>query len=351
MEIEAEFICISGSLRSGRHTKHTARAEGILSSNFYYALQEGKTMLDEVFRNYEFTHPEAKFIRHNENMTYMVMDDQKTYLLRIHKEVEGLDLSQGCGNIPRQARIRSEIELLNQLHMGGEKKTQCPVRNKSGEYITYLENGIPVTVLSWLEGCDLQKTVITNELVYRIGEAIGRLHNAMSKISCTNRYWYDEAFVDKLSDDINEAYELRHINELHCRQMQDVLFCIRRILAVEKQQFTFLHADLSKSNLINSYGEICPIDFSLSGYGLAEQDLSDINWTLHNEKLTPSLFSGYESVTKHTINHFFIRMFTALYPISYIASHHNKIYQDEKFIQTLSRWCDTILLPFIISQQ
>jgi len=308
-------------------------------------------MLDEVFRNYEFKHPEAIFIRHNENMTYMVKDDNEKYLLRIHKSIDGLDLSQGCGDIQRQALIGSEIELLNQLHAVGGIKTQCPVKNNLGKYITYLESGVPATVLSWLDGEDLRNIVISYELAYKIGETIGKLHNAMSIIPGMDRYFYDEAFTDKVSNDINVAYESKHINEHHYRLMQEVLSYVRRTLVKEKRQFIFLHADLSKSNLIYSHGEISPIDFSLSGYALQEQDLADINWTLHNENRTPPLFAGYESATKRTINHFFFRMFTALYPISYIASHHNKVYQDEKFIQTLDRWCDTVLTPFVISQQ
>lgn len=306
-------------------------------------------MLDEVFKNYEFKHPEAIFIRHNENMTYWVKDDNQKYLLRIHKAIDGLDLSHGCRNVQRQALIASEIELLNQLHAAGDIKTQRPVKNKLGKYITYLGNGIPATVLSWLEGEDLRKTVISNELAYKIGETIGKLHNAMSNIPGRDRYCYDETFMDRILNDINEAYELKHIAERHYRLIQEVLSYVRQIIVKERRHYIFLHADLSKSNLIYSHGEICPIDFSLSGYSLPEQDLADINWTLHNEKLTPSLFAGYEATTKRRINHSFFRMFTALYPISYIASHHNKIYQDEKFIQTLDRWCDTILTPFIIS--
>lgn len=306
-------------------------------------------MLDEAMKNYNFKHPEAILIRHNENMTYLVKDDNKRFLLRIHKTVNGLDLSAGCRNIQRHKLIDSEIELLNLLRNVGTINTQFPIKNKYDDYITYLEDRVPVTLLSWLEGEDLQKTVITDELAYKIGQTIGKLHNAMSIISCPDRYYYDEVFVDKVYDDIRKAYELRHITEWNHRTMLDALSYIRKVFIVEKHQFIFVHADLSKSNLIYSNGEISPIDFSLSGYALAEMDLSDMSWTLHDEKLTPSLFAGYQSVTKHTINQFFISVFTALYPISYTASHHNKRFEDEKFVQALDRWCDTILTPFMMS--
>lgn len=305
-------------------------------------------MLNEAMENYDFKHPEAILLRHNENMAYLVKDNNQRFLLRIHETVDGLDLSAGCRNIPRHILIDSEIELLNLLRTVGNLKTQYPIKNKYNEYITYLEERVPVTLLSWLEGEDLQKTIITDELAYLIGQTIGNIHNAMSKISCPDRYCYDEVFVDKISNDIRKAYELRHITERNYRTMQEALSYIRRVVLEEKQQFIFVHADLSKSNLIYSNGEISPIDFSLSGYALAEMDLSDMNWTLHDEKLTPFLFEGYQSVTKHVINQFFISTFTALYPISYTASHHNKRFQDEKFVQALDRWCDTILAPFIM---
>lgn len=307
-------------------------------------------MLEDVFTNYAFRHPEAEFIRHNENMTYVVRDGNQKYLLRIHKAIDGLDLSHGSRNVQRNTLINSEIELLHQLHAADNIKTQYPILNKYGEYVTYLEGGVPATVLSWLDGEDLQKTAITDELAYTIGQTIGELHNAMSTLSCPNRYYYDEAFADAISDDIQEAYELKHITERNYRLMQDALSCIRTILVNERSQYVMIHADLSKSNLIHSHSEICPIDFSLSGYGLAEMDLSDINWTLHNEKLTPFLFAGYKSVTQHVINQSFIRAFTALYPIAYTASHHNKIDQEGKITQVVDRWCETILTPFIIAQ-
>ena len=95
----------------------------------------------------------------------------------------------------------------------GNLRTQYPIKNNYDAYITYLEDGVPVTLLSWLEGEDLQKTAITDELAYIIGQTIGKLHNALSIISCPNRYYYDEEFVDKISNNIRIAYELRHITK------------------------------------------------------------------------------------------------------------------------------------------
>ena len=52
-------------------------------------------MLNEAMKHYNFKNPETILIRHNENMTYLVKDDNQRYLLRIHKTADGLDLSAG----------------------------------------------------------------------------------------------------------------------------------------------------------------------------------------------------------------------------------------------------------------
>jgi len=311
-------------------------------------MRRENNMLEEALMYYNFMHPEIVFIRHNENMTYAVTDDNNKYLLRIHKAAEGLDFSLYCGDTPRQIFIEGEIELLEKLHDIRSIKTQCPIKNVSGEYVTRLRDGNLVTVLSWLDGDTLVNTTITKELVYQIGEMIGELHNATTQISCSKRYYYDDSLIDRISNEIKEAYEKKQIEEHQYKQIEDILFYIKRILAREKDNFIIVHSDLSESNLIYDNGNICPIDFSLSGYGIPEMDLGEIICSLHHDELIPSLLAGYESVGNHNINKSYINVFIAFSIISYIAIHHNKIYQDEKFVKSMDRWCNTLFAPVII---
>ena len=67
-------------------------------------------------------------------MTYAVSDGGKKYLLKIHRAADGLDFSMNYGDIPREAFIESEIELLIKLHNTGNLETQFPIKNISGEY-------------------------------------------------------------------------------------------------------------------------------------------------------------------------------------------------------------------------
>lgn len=304
-------------------------------------------MIEEALMNYNFMHPETVFIRHNENMTYEISDGDEKYLLRIHKEAEGLDFSMSYGDTPRHIFIESEIELLRKLHDIGSIKIQYPIRNIAGEYVTHLESGDLVTVLSWLDGDNLVITTITEELVYQIGQMIGKLHNATAQISSVKRCCYDEVFIDRVSNEIRKAYEVKHLEEQSYELIEKVLNHIKRILAEEKQNFILIHDDLSKSNIIYDKGNLSPIDFSLSGYGIPEMELGEIISSLHKDEYIPSLVAGYESIGNRKINNSYIKAFTALSIILYIVIHHNKVYKDEKFVKTMDRWCNTIFTPVI----
>ena len=302
-------------------------------------------MIEEVLKNYNFMHPEPVFIRHNENMTYKILDGDKKYLMRIHKAAEGLDFSMSYGDTPRQVFIESEIELLKNLHDIGSIKTQYPIRNVTEDYVTRLESGDLVTVLSWLNGDSLVNTSITEELVYQIGQMIGKLHKATAQIFNVKRCYYDEVYIDRVSNEVKKAYEVKHIEEHSYKLIEKVLSHIKRILAEEKHNFLLIHADLSKSNIICDKGNLSPIDFSLSGYGIPEMELGEIISSLHKDEYILSLVAGYESMGMRKINNSYIKAFTALSIIGYIVIHHNKVYKEEKFLSAMDRWGDTIFEP------
>ncbi len=302
-------------------------------------------MIEVALKNYNFIHPETVFIRHNENMTYEISDGDKKYLLRIHKAAEGLDFSMSYGDTPRQVFIESEIELLRKLHDIGSILTQYPIRNVAGEYVTRLESGDLVTVLSWLDGDNLVNNTITDELVYQIGQMIGNLHIAMAQISYVKRCYYDEVYLDRVSNEIRKAYEVKHIDEQSYELIEKVLSNIKRILVEEKQNFILIHDDLSKSNIIYDKGNLSPIDFSLSGYGIPEMELGEMIGSLNKDEYIPSLIAGYESIGNRKINNSYIKAFTAFSIILYIVIHHNKVYKDEKFMKSMNRWCDTLFIP------
>ena len=48
-----------------------------------------ENLLIEALGLYRLDRPQAELIRHNENITYKVTDADKSYVLRMHKRVEG----------------------------------------------------------------------------------------------------------------------------------------------------------------------------------------------------------------------------------------------------------------------
>ena len=301
-------------------------------------------MIEEALKHYNFKHPEAVFIRHNENMTYGITDGDSKYLLRIHKAAEGLDFSLSYGETPRQVLIESEVDLLIRLHSFNGIKTQIPMKNIAGSVVTHLDNGDLVTMLSWIDGSDLVNSTITEELVYQIGQMIRNLHNATTQISNVKRCYYDEVYIDKMVNEISKAYGQNHIEIRSYELIKNVLIHSRRILMKEKQNFLLIHSDLSKSNIICDNGNLSPIDFSLSGYGIPEMDLGNIIGSLHKDEYIPSLIAGYESTGNRTINTSYINAFIALSVIGYIVIHHNNVYNDDKFVNAMGRWCDTLFV-------
>lgn len=301
-------------------------------------LEQERAMVEEALKYYNFQNPEVVFIRHNENMTYKILDGDNSYLLRIHRAYEGLDFTFHYGDTPRIIFIESEIELLRQLHGSQNIKTQYPIRNKYDEYVTHLEDGSLVTVLSWLDGVSLVNIDITEELVYQIGQMIGHLHNRTTSFPHMKRCEYDEVFIERLSAEIASAYEMMHIDEKSFLSIEKVLCHTKRILAAERHNFLLIHSDLSKSNIIYNKDNLSPIDFSLSGYGIPEMELGNIICSLHKDEYISTLIEGYKSTSDRKINTLYIKCFTALSIIGYIVIHHNKVFKDEKFINAMSRW-------------
>jgi len=179
-------------------------------------------LLEEALGFYNFANPKPEFIRHNENITYSVEDENKKYLLRIHSEADGLDFSFFRGNFSREVLITSEIDILNDLNTKNTISLQRPVKNKAGHYISRLRNGLIVTVLSWLDGETLYGMEFTKEIVYKVGQMTAVFHKAAKKLPRLNRCYYDNEFVDKILTELKYANELNHIPAEICSKIEKI---------------------------------------------------------------------------------------------------------------------------------
>lgn len=129
-------------------------------------------MAAEIIKHYSMEQPVVSFIRHNEHLTYHVVDESsgQKYLLRIHQAAYAS--MTGIQHTP--AALEAEMNLLHELNATTALRVQHPVRNGLGEWVTIWtsEAGeeICCTVLEWIEGRDIQQGErLTAEQIYDLG--------------------------------------------------------------------------------------------------------------------------------------------------------------------------------------
>ncbi len=105
-----------------------------------------------------------EFIRHNENLVYKVSDTKK-YIMRIHRPRKGFSLNIFGTSGHTKDFLNSELIILEKLNRLTDIKLQVPVRNTCGNMVSVLSDGTLVTVLEWIDGDDLGKTDLNDEIV------------------------------------------------------------------------------------------------------------------------------------------------------------------------------------------
>lgn len=137
-------------------------------------------LVADAITRYPLRKPSASFIRHNENLTYHIIDEAsgQKYLLRIHKAA----YASMTGIQHTRPALEAEMSLLHELKSSTGLRVQNPVRNSSGDWVTvcFLENGeeICCTMLEWIEGRDIQQgEQLTREQIHTLGIQMQTLHH------------------------------------------------------------------------------------------------------------------------------------------------------------------------------
>ncbi|WP_269433107.1 phosphotransferase enzyme family protein [Paenibacillus sp. E194] len=133
--------------------------------------------LHHILYSFRFQKSEITFLRHNENRTYKVSDaDGSSYVLRIHQPFK----ESMTGLQHTYEGLMGELLMLESLAKESSLLVQSPLRNRDGELITVIEHEgqrLNCSVLTWLEGRDLQKEDVQKpELVRLLGSQVAKLH-------------------------------------------------------------------------------------------------------------------------------------------------------------------------------
>lgn len=309
-------------------------------------------LVKDALKQYELINPEIKFIRHNENLTYKVICHDNSYLLRIHKPINGFDLNCYRREVNPKILVEEEIELLDFLsqHM---RLIQQPIQNRKGNIVSIVDNDIPVSLINWIDGEPLNEVSINEEMAYEIGQMVAKLHKACKTYSREGkRYSYDQSILSIIKKELLIAEEKEQINKTHIVIMSKVLKKIAdymRELDEDEDMFGYIHGDLSLSNIISSSHGLLPIDFSLSGYGYYYMDLGILISQIEDKDIIKGILRGYETVSGTTISVKYIEAFFTMGILLFIGAQHNKVYKESWFSEALNNWSQHIFEPFINS--
>ncbi|PQP83720.1 phosphotransferase [Paenibacillus sp. PCH8] len=261
-------------------------------------------MAAEIIQNYTMEKPVVSYIRHNENLTYHVVDEAsgQKYLLRIHQAA----FASMSGIQHTRPALEAEMNLLHQLNATTTLRVQHPVRNVRGEWVTIWtsETGkeICCTVLEWIDGRDIQQGErLTTEQIYDLGVQLQTLHQygRVQEASEEVRVMDEGSRISNevhqgvgtqgqtAQADVRPSYGSIEENRVMMRQLEEgVRLGIFTVEDFELIRETFeninrqletypntpetwgiIHADITRNNLLVTDQGISMIDFCLYGYG------------------------------------------------------------------------------------
>lgn len=319
-------------------------------------------LLNEIIKLYDFKSPQFDFIRHNENITYKVTDDNTSYELRIHKPIEGFSLGIYQKDIDTTRCLESEMLLIDYACQHMDAPMQNPLANKAGEFVSIFSDGTPVTILKWVPGYTIDNTAMTTEIGESIGIMIAKLHSCFAQLNIASdnivrceifnrrisRYTYNQKLLDLVKQEIFKAVEKKQIRKDYALIMEETLHIVKNRmdeLSDLQNMYGIVHADLSPSNLVLSDGQIVPIDFSLSGFGFYYMDIGMVLSQYNDFGIRNSIKSGYEKVIGKQVLVRYIESFFALGVLLYIACQHDRVCTQNWFGGAIDRWCNTIFTP------
>ncbi|ANA82481.1 aminoglycoside phosphotransferase family protein [Paenibacillus glucanolyticus] len=237
--------------------------------------------LQDVLRGYGIEESETTFIRHNENRTYKVDEvNGSSYLLRIHQPVK--DSMAGLQHT--YEGLQAELNMLEGLSSWSNLHVQKPLRNRDGELITIIQHEGKTwnsSVLTWLEGRDLQKDDVKDPaVVERLGAHIAELHRFYSQ--------HQQEGLDKRPSQGTAYHE--YMIEVIKRGLEKGLFTSSDVSIIEttlrwvntrledrgsEGAWGLIHGDLSLGNIIMTpEGEFSFIDFGFFGPGYYYTDVA-----------------------------------------------------------------------------
>ncbi|MGO4376054.1 hypothetical protein AB4Z21_35960, partial [Paenibacillus sp. MCAF20] len=195
----------------------------------------------------------VEWIRHNENITYKVIDSgsANTFLLRIHKPIT--TNMQGVQNT--NEAIQSELEILLAWSSHSRLPVQIPVPNVHGKLVTtvWIENEeVHCSILEWIVGETMSKNDFeSEERVNTLGKEIALLHRfsqSYQLASSFTRPEYGLEWTETMLSKLRSGEEIGIISTKHFHIVENTFSLINerlKVMSNKNETWGFIHADIN----------------------------------------------------------------------------------------------------------
>ncbi|QVK17013.1 phosphotransferase [Mycoplasmatota bacterium] len=318
-------------------------------------------LVESVLRQYKISNPQVTFIRHNENMTYKVIDGStsKEFVLRIHIPKEGFSLSTVQHSYDN---LCSEIEFISAIDENTDILVQRPVKNIKGDYVSKIlvkDRTIYATILNWIKGKTLSKEDADfSKQAYLTGVLTAKLHNFSSSWSEgkeLKRHRYDKEKMISVIKQIKKGINLNLIKDEEYELIKkggEKIISFMEELGKVYDSFGVIHADLHKSNLIIQNEIISPIDFCLSGHGYFYMDLGGIIADFSPLSIRKEVLKGYRCIRDIPENDMkYIEGFFIMSILLFMATQLYNPDTKEWYLRRTKEICRDYILPLLNNER
>ncbi|MBS4199298.1 aminoglycoside phosphotransferase family protein [Bacillus sp. FJAT-49732] len=267
--------------------------------------------LKRILQEYGINAPQISLIRHNENLTYKIIDTslQHSYLFRVHhpitKNMEGLQHTK--------EGVHCELALLQDMTEETDLIVQEPVQTHSSQLITkysfIADQSIYCSLLKWIEGRNLQREDFSNrELVTKLGVQLAHLHKYFKGLIhndiTQSRPHYGRNKNENMLAHIYKGVEKGLFRGHEYDIIVQTVELIHSRLFGNKENaddWGIIHGDLNMGNiLVTEKEEIAFIDFGLFGYGhyLLDVAMGALNTTPETRDIFLKAYFGNTTYSK-----------------------------------------------------
>jgi len=224
--------------------------------------------------------------------------------------------------------INSELLWMDMLAKNGIT-VPSPIQAPDGSLL-YNDGDVVVSLLSWVDGTPLSKTVVSKKGYFEIGKLLARMHtlaDAWEPPSGFHRPTWDllgdEPSWDKFWENpILDAEQRLRFIEFRCRAQQ-------ALKALHSSDYGLIHADLVPDNILCNGKELQLIDFDDGGFGYRLFDLATMTHRSRRDDpaggLADAAINGYR--TSNAVDSRALVLFEAIRACSYVGWNISRMHE------------------------